>query len=411
MSQATTQAEQQQQASIPRHRNIRVEALRLTAIAGISIFHVFTPWFWGMTHMGVTPGPEHVVVSSALANSSLPIPWLLLWGMGVIALLGSWGNHVFYMISGFYMLPNMVRQVGSRGYWLDQFKAGLRRCLLVVSTVAVYAILMLLVDHFVLRIPAAGTIFWIGPGLEFVWLYLIFVILAPIWAVAVRHFGDNKWAQVLFLLLVLGIYIVNVYIAFMEQGDPVQRGLFNWRKQMSAVTYMVSYAVAGVLGVYVHKKHSTVQSSKWVTSGFWRNILFCLMVVVIGITGVWAGLGRTDLLYSLSFKSTSILAFLLALAALLTCALKQNLGFAHLKLSKVIQSLASGILGFYIVQSLSNSLWDPYCARILGGMVQQGLYGRFLLVGIVFALFFALLVSLIDRLVRQPLFRSIGLSK
>lgn len=390
------------------NRNTRVEVLRLVAIAGISIFHVFTPWFWVLTHPSVPPAAEHVQAATALASVTVHASWPLVWILGLIAILGSWGNHIFYMISAFYLLPSMVQKVGSRGYWSAQLRANLHRCSIVLGVVVLYASLVVIASRFV-SIPGVGTWSWIGPSLEFVWLYILFISLAPIWAVVVNHFADNRLAHAFLLLLVVVTYVINCYIAFVNQGDIAQRGLLNWRKLMSAVTYLISFAVAGVIGVIMRRKQVLHKCQTWTSSSFWCKALLGLLLIMTLITGVWARLGRVDLLYDLSFKSTSLLAFLLAVTALLACALNSGAQYAGTSLVKVVKVLASGILGFYVVQALSYGLWNPLCTRFLSDALGSGRYVRFLLAGALFAFVFALLVVLFDCLVRKPLFRIVGL--
>ena len=90
-------------------RNVRVEALRLAAIVGISLFHTMMPW-----------------TAQALCDPAAGCSWIgdllgsepaVLAVLGVIALMGAWGNHVFFMISGFYLIPVAGAPVHAGGYW------------------------------------------------------------------------------------------------------------------------------------------------------------------------------------------------------------------------------------------------------------------------------------------------------
>ncbi|BDR54224.1 hypothetical protein KIMH_03350 [Bombiscardovia apis] len=395
-------------------RNIRVEALRLVAILGISVFHVFTPWFFGITHplpAGLAPGlPVDSSALTALANT----PWAL-WLLSFLALLGALGNHVFYMISALYLVPSIARQVGTQGYWRRQFRAAARRCLAVFAALALYALIFMAINHFVVEVPGAGSLWWLSSNLEFIWLYALFMLLAPIWAWLLRSVGGKTWARAAFCLIVIAVYTLNFYIAFVAQGDASQRGLLDWRKQMSALTYLVSFALAGALSwrIAQHQVLAAGKSSALSSSRLWGWALVLLLLATLAITGMLAMSGNRAGLYNLSFKSTSLLSFLLALSATFWCSIRPQFlqtaspGFT----SRAVQALASGILGFYIVQALAYGLWDPFCARLLAQVLASGSLLAFIAAGVAFACSFALIVAVIDRWFRQPLLRLVGLSK
>ena len=106
-------------------RNARVEALRLAAIVGISLFHTMMPWTAqalcdpaaGCSRIGDLLGSEPAVLAV----------------LGVIALMGAWGNHVFFMISGFYLIPSLARRSTQAGYWLDALRSTVRRVLVIAQ--------------------------------------------------------------------------------------------------------------------------------------------------------------------------------------------------------------------------------------------------------------------------------------
>ena len=106
-------------------RNVRVEALRLAAIVGISLFHTMMPWTAqalcdpaaGCSRIGDLLGSEPAVLAV----------------LGVIALMGAWGNHVFFMISGFYLIPSLARRSTQAGYWLDALRGTVRRVLVIAQ--------------------------------------------------------------------------------------------------------------------------------------------------------------------------------------------------------------------------------------------------------------------------------------
>lgn len=82
-----------------RVRDARVEALRLAAIAGIAVFHTFQSWFAAAVSGAWAPGTA------------------ALWALGTISLLGAFGNHVFFAVSAYFLIPSAVRASQQQGYW------------------------------------------------------------------------------------------------------------------------------------------------------------------------------------------------------------------------------------------------------------------------------------------------------
>ena len=111
-----------------KQRNPRVEALRLVAIVGIAMFHTFQPWFEAATDGSWAASP------------------LTLVAVGLISLLGAYGNHVFFLISGYYLLPRAASAAGGDRYWTDQARRTVRRALPILATVVVYALIALAVS-------------------------------------------------------------------------------------------------------------------------------------------------------------------------------------------------------------------------------------------------------------------------
>ena len=84
--------------TVKKPRNPRIEALRLVAIVAIAVFHTFQPWF--------------AAAADASSELALSFPWLGNTGclavLGWLNLLGAYGNHVFYLISGYFLLPSAI---------------------------------------------------------------------------------------------------------------------------------------------------------------------------------------------------------------------------------------------------------------------------------------------------------------
>lgn len=76
-------------------RNTSIEALRLIAVAGIAIFHTFQ-WTFQAVCAGL---PEYAPLAVFPYSGAL----------GFINLLGCWANEVFFMISGYFLIPSAVR--------------------------------------------------------------------------------------------------------------------------------------------------------------------------------------------------------------------------------------------------------------------------------------------------------------
>ena len=148
-------------------RNVRVEALRLAAIVGISLFHTMMPWTAqalcdpaaGCSRIGDMLGSDPAVLAV----------------LGVIALMGAWGNHVFFMISGFYLIPSLARRSTQAGYWLDALRGTVRRVLVIAVSVVLVAVVALAFDAWVMPLVNVHLVWQWTLGIEFVWLYAAFV--------------------------------------------------------------------------------------------------------------------------------------------------------------------------------------------------------------------------------------------
>ncbi|MFT9009245.1 MAG: acyltransferase family protein [Bifidobacterium sp.] len=407
-------------------RNERIEFLRVCAIIGISAFHVLLAWFQQASGLDAIH-PQAVASHANLLADSFPSMWL----MSVVNLLGAWGNHVFYMISGFFLISSLAAQSRQVGFWRRQCVATLRRCVVIIVTLAFYAGIALLVNAYVMPIPGVGASTWLGMDLEFIWLYLIFVAIAPAIAWAIERIGSFR-AEMLVVAMLVVVYLLNGYIAFFDQGNLDGRGLGDWRKQMSAITYLFSFVFAGLIGRRLREAQSSAEDSKLhglVECMKSPKVLKCLILVacacIVTLTGILAFSRRNDLLYALSFKSTSVLSFVMALLALLICALPDQRGKEgerdESKFMLTINRLAPGILGFYIAQSLMHELWYKASYSIMHSLLaqagQEGIAAgaasivMFFAFGIIFAIALAGFVCIFDCFTRQPALRLLKLSK
>ena len=98
-------------ASVKR-RDIEVEVLRIVSILGIAVFHTFLPWINALFH--------NMDDGVGIGASGMTTSFTALCLLALIALLGSFGNNVFFMISGFFIMPSLEKDSRTPGYWKRQ---------------------------------------------------------------------------------------------------------------------------------------------------------------------------------------------------------------------------------------------------------------------------------------------------
>lgn len=210
-------------------RNTSIEALRLVAVAGIAIFHTFQ-WTFQAVCAGL---PEYAPLAVFPYSGAL----------GLINLLGCWANEVFFMISGYFLIPSAVRalQNGSSAQGLTL--KSLDRLKKIVLPTLFYCATCLFVSMYVYPLPEISLheIGWLTLGIEFIWVYAVSVLLVPVIAVIRQQIGSKR-AQFVVALLVLATFGINCYIAATANEAA---GIILWRKLMSAVTYLVAFIAAG----------------------------------------------------------------------------------------------------------------------------------------------------------------------
>lgn len=354
-----------------RSRNPRIEALRLIAILGIAVFHIFQPWFDALTNGSWSPSP-------ALGTA-----------LGSVSLLGAYGNDVFFLISGYFLVPRAGRRARSGGYWPSQATAAFRRALPILATVAVYAVVALLVSAYIAPMPGVSIheTGWLVGGLEFIWVYLAVMVLTPaigwLWSRLERP-------SALVGVLVIVTAAINAYIAFISPGEDV-RSLLEWRKLMSAASYLVAFLAGGALAESDWARHTIAR------------LLGPLVAAALAIEAAAAFSGNLWLLKALSFKSTSALSFALA-ASSLALAVREP-GQAWPKaLSSLLCALARSVLAFYVAQSMFAPLWRPIAADLCAAALASG-EAAFLAMGIASSVLLLASILVFDQLVRLPLLR------
>ena len=151
-----------------------------------------------------------------------------------------------------------------------------------------------------------------------------------------------------------------------------------------------------------------------------RGVLACACVAVVGLEEVLAFAGATNAIVALSFKSTSALSFALAALSLLAAAFpkrQQHETDASPRSHALIRGAASGILGFYILQSMFYTVWrgaiDSLFARIATGVAANEnlalAAGMLLGAGVIASLIVIVVLLAFDALTRRPLLKALRL--
>lgn len=359
-------------------RNTSIEALRLVAVAGIAIFHTFQ-WTFQAVRTGA---PEYAPLAAFPYSGAL----------GFINLLGCWANEVFFMISGYFLIPSAVRALQNGSSVRDLASKSLSRLKKIVFPTLFYCAACLLVSMYIYPLPEISLheIGWLTLGIEFIWVYAASVLLVPVIVLARRQIGSKRVPFVV-ALLVLAAFGINCYIAATANEAA---GIVLWRKLMSAVTYLVAFIAAGEMRFVLecHDKASGAQKSKIALIG--------LTAATIALELLLSASNQYGTLWMLSYKSTSVIPFILAAASVAAAALHQPRHEASAA-DKAITSLAAGTLGFYAVQSFTCNVWRPIFDDVIYTMaagVQTGTPNpsAAILLGIVMSLCLALALLIMD---------------
>ena len=366
-------------------RNISIEALRLVAVAGIAIFHTFQ-WTFKAVYTGM---PEYASLAA------FPYSGVL----GSINLLGCWANEVFFMISGYFLVASAVRALQNGSSVRDLASRSLARLKKIVFPTLFYCATCLLVSMYVYPLPEISLheIGWLTLGIEFIWVYAASVLLVPVIALARRQIGSKR-APFVAALLVLATFGINCYIAATANEAA---GIVLWRKLMSAVTYLVAFIAAGEMRFVLDDgdKASGAQNSKIVLIG--------LIAAAITLELLLSANSQYTALWMFSYKSTSVISFILAAASVATAAPHQPRRKATAA-DKAITSLAAGTLGFYAVQSFTCNVWRPIFDDAIYAMaagVQAGAPNPSgaIVLGIIMSLCLALTLLIMDIIRRAAL--------
>ena len=362
-------------------RNISIEALRLIAVAGIAIFHTFQ-WTFQAVCTGL---PEYAPLAAFPYSGAL-----------------GFTNEVFFMISGYFLIPSAVRalQNGSSAQSLTLKSLG--RLKKIVLPTLFYCAACLFVSMFVYPLPEISLheIGWLTLGIEFIWVYAASVLLVPVIALIRQRIGSKR-APFVVALLVFTTFGINCYIAATANEAA---GIVLWRKLMSAVTYLAAFIAAGEMRFVLeyHGNASGAQKSKIVLTG--------LVAVTVALELLLSANSQYDALWKLSYKSTSVISFILAVASVAAAALHQPRHEVPAA-DKTIMSLAAGTLAFYAVQSFTCNVWRPIFDNAIytmatGIQTEEPRPVAAMLLGILMSLCLALALLLMD-IVRRAVVEAI----
>lgn len=378
-------------------RDPRIEALRLVAAACIAVFHTFMPWF---AEMCGCYGDGRFLMDNAAGAAVL----------GFVNLLGAFGNNIFFLISGMFLVPAAARASRESGYWRAQGKKAVRRAKPLLATVVFYMVVVLALSATVLPIEgvSAGELPTLATWLEFIWVYLAVIVLSP----AIGWVWERLPRRGLAVAaLIAVVFALNAHIAFVDPGDS-DRGLLDWRKLMSAITYATAFVTGGALA---RVRLSRAQGAAALAAAVGASLA---VEAWLACTGQGAAMAAS------SYKSTSALSFSMAAAAVLfarsgsggIAAEGRGAGAGKRGSSAAAaftRRAAASVLGFYILQSLTSPLWQQWFYDRLWLVYSETGFSPWPLIAAGTALSLALLAALltVDQLVRPPLFRRLGLTK
>lgn len=357
-------------------RNISIEALRLVAVAGIAIFHTFQ-WAFQAACAGA---PEYAPLA-VFPYSSL---------LGFINLLGCWANEVFFMISGYFLIASTAHAWDDGATRASQLQRTVKRLGKVVFPTAFYCLVAFAWSTAISPIPDVSlhAHYWYTLGLEFIWVYAATVCMAPLFGLAKSRLSKRSYTAAVIIIGIL-VFIINDYLA---AQSPVSSGEFSWlQKLMSAVTYVVAFLMGGLLRGY------TELTSPLKARAVAKCSLTAVLITAIGLEAALSATSNLSAMAALSYKSTSIISFALAATSLLFAATRDSKS-SNPRTANVIVTLSAATLGFYVMQSLTSSLWRPVINTMLANILvsQNNSAPTSVLVGIAISVSFALLLLLID---------------
>ena len=357
-------------------RNISIEALRLVAVAGIAIFHTFQ---W--TFQEACTGAVEYAPLAAFPYSGV---------LGFINLLGCWANEVFFMISGYFLIASAARVWNDGATWASQMQRTVQRLGKVVLPTAFYCLVALAWSIVVSPIPdvTLDTHYWYTLGLEFIWVYAATVCMAPLFGLAKSRLSKRSYTAVVIIIGILA-FVANGYLAAMSSANG---GEFSWlQKIMSAATYVFAFLIGGLL------RDVTDSMGSGRARALGSRSLIAVLAIAIVLEGTLSFTGNLAAMATLSYKSTSLISFALAAASLLFAATRHSTS-SNPRVAGVIVTLSAATLGFYVVQSLTSSLWRPIFNAMLANILvaQSNPASICIATGTAISIVFALVLLVVD---------------
>lgn len=357
-------------------RNIPIEALRLVAVAGIAVFHTFQ-WTFQAVCVGAV---EYAPLAMSPYSGAL----------GFINLLGCWANEVFFMISGYFLIASAASAWDGGAAWKSQMQRTAQRLGKVVMPTAFYCLVALAWSTVVSPIPdvTLSTHYWYTLGLEFIWVYAATVFMAPLFGLAKSRLSKRSYTAAVIVVGILA-FVVNGYLAAMSSTNG---GEFSWlQKIMSAATYVVAFLAGGLL-----RDVTDSMDSGRARSLSMRSLIAVLAIAII-LEGTLSFTGNLAAMATLSYKSTSLISFVLAAASLLFAATRHSAS-SKPRVARVIVTLSAATLGFYVMQSLTSSLWRPIFNMMLANILvtQSNPASICIVTGTAISIVFALALLVVD---------------
>lgn len=328
-------------------RNISIEALRLVAVAGIAVFQTFQ-WAFQAVCTGM---PEYAPLAA------FPYSGVL----GFINLLGCWANEVFFMISGYFLIASAARAWNEGATRPLQMQRTAQRLGKVVLPTAFYCLAALAWSTAISPIPdvSLATHYWYTLGLEFIWVYAATVFMAPLFGLAKSRLSHKSYTAAVIIIGILA-FVANGYLA---ATSSTSGGEFSWlQKIMSAATYVVAFLAGGLL----RDVTDSMDSDRARSLG--RRSLIAVLAIVIILEGAFSLTGNLTAMATLSYKSTSLISFAFAGASLLFAATQHNAS-SKPRVARITVTLSAATLGFYVMQSLTSSLWRPIFNLVLANIL------------------------------------------
>lgn len=357
-------------------RNISIEALRLVAVAGIAVFHTFQ---W--TFQEACTGAVEYAPLAAFPYSGV---------LGFINLLGCWANEVFFMISGYFLIASAARAWNDGTTWASQIQRTVQRLDKVVLPTVFYCLAALAWSTVISPIPdvSLATHYWYTLGLEFIWVYAATVCMAPLFGLAKGQLSQKSYAATVIAVGILA-FVANGYLAAMSSANG---GEFSWlQKIMSAATYVVAFLAGGLL-----RDATDAMDSGRVRSLGMRSLIAVLTITII-LEGTLSFTDNLTVMAALSYKSTSLISFVLAGVSLLFAATRHSTS-SNPRVAGVIVTLSAATLGFYVMQSLTSSLWRPIFNAMLANILvaQSNPASICIATGTAISIVFALVLLVVD---------------